>query len=218
MSSASETSSTSTNESLAVENKSPQAWHCRLYAKGYVSRASFDQGEEALEVDLCQLVSNKAVLFPLLVDPMSNFMFDPKEVRGCSQESITKIYNLIQQTCKNAGFYASPSQRCCRKPTNKFLATLDFCCEYNKPCREVKRPPPLRKRSNKRPSCPENRCPFRIRVFCYRGDQCWYLYPRSVYQCENVPSLHIGHRQLDPEDIRRPIYERKKGIGKAGSS
>mmetsp|Transcript_2677 Transcript_2677/g.4989 ORF Transcript_2677/g.4989 Transcript_2677/m.4989 type:complete len:132 (+) Transcript_2677:1715-2110(+) len=71
------------------------SWHCPMYAKGYVSRPSFIKGDEAAQVDLCQLISKHAVLFPILVDPMS-----PPSPRCCRKSTMKKMLAVIDFVCE----------------------------------------------------------------------------------------------------------------------
>ena len=173
---------------------SSKTWHCELHAKGYVSQPSLDKNGLPIEVpvdaNLCQLMSNCAVICPLLSYPMSHFMFNPRDVKGCTKDSINKMYNLVQTICKEAGFYASPTNACSRKPDQYKHALLEFACEHKK----------------KKGHSTENEitCPFRIRVFCFKGNECWYLSPQTVYtSCP--PSLHQGHHRLMAKDVRTPL-------------
>jgi hypothetical protein len=75
-----------------------QTWYCKLIAKGYVSKESYKNCKNPDEVDICPLMSNQCLPLPwepLLANPLSHFMFDPKEVKGFSQESISRMINLI---------------------------------------------------------------------------------------------------------------------------
>jgi hypothetical protein len=126
---------------------------------------------------------NQAVLCPLLVQPMSNFMFDPKGIKGCSKECIKVMYRIIQNMCKAAGLYVSPTQNCSKKGDKFKLASLEFACEHHQ-------------RNKSSGAWNEDCCPFHLCVFCYRGDDCWYLSPQTYNDHHHHPSLHKGHHQL----------------------
>jgi hypothetical protein len=176
------------NSSLLEE---AQIWNCKLYAKGYTSRNSFNNKELPVEVDICELMSNRAVLFPLLSKPMSHFMFNPADIKGCSKDDKKVMYSIIQNMCKAAGFDASPTGNCSKKADKFKLASLEFACKH-------------RQKNKRNGTWNDDSCPFRLRVFCYRGDECWYLSPQT-YNDHIHPSLHKGHHQLMPQDVCTPL-------------
>lgn len=83
--------------------------HCSIIAKGYTCRNSFQKNEPAVELDVCKLLPRNAFIFPILPVPLSNFMFDPKQVLGLTDLSVKTMHNIVQTMCKNAGLYSSPT-------------------------------------------------------------------------------------------------------------
>jgi hypothetical protein len=69
-----------------------RTWECVIMAKGYTSRMDFTRDKDPVAVDLCKIMRKGDVSFPILVEPfLSNFMFDPKEIRGCEKGKIKSM-------------------------------------------------------------------------------------------------------------------------------
>jgi hypothetical protein len=193
-----------TNQKVLAEDQ--RTWNCSLLAKGYTSQTDIQAKQDAEEVDICPFMRYGATMYPSIsMDPLSYFMFDPKEVQGSSKDNILKMQQFIQSICREGGFYASPTNHCVRKPGKKYLALLELKCEHNQPVlpqdKTVLSVP--RHIRTKKPLSEEDKCPFVIRVFCHKRDSCWYLnsLPRH-HSCD--PCLHKGHHKLMPCDICIP--------------
>ena len=144
---------------------------------------------------------------------MSNFKFDPNEFKGAA--AYTDIKDKLVEKCKAAGFFLTSTKHCYKKPirSGTRLAYLHLVCEHNKPSieelsieiqEEFSSAPPNTRRTT-RPLLAKDRCPFHIRIFCNKKDECWYLLASHVPSCIPQACAHRGHPPLPPESVRTVI-------------
>ena len=155
-----------------------------------------------------------------------NFKFDDNSFKG--PESFNSLKDYLVGKARLSGFNLISEKRSTSRKTSRSkyqLATLDLVCDHNRtPMSQLGIKPSStsilssqespsqeshtktsRKVTTTRPSTSCTRCSFRIRAFCYNEDQCWYLL--SNYPSYVNPSIHTGHLQLRPQDMKASYTE-----------
>jgi hypothetical protein len=132
---------------------------------------------------------------------LSNFMSDPSVYSG--PEAYTELSKAIQMACKNSGFKTSGGSTCRPKPRGNRLASLHFICERGRKSVTALKQHNILKCNTSRPMSEEERCPFQLKVFCAKHDNCWYLQP--TYENHSASCVRKGRVQLLPEEVHTPL-------------